>query len=94
MAFSLSSAAIDVAVNGRGYVLAQLSMAAEDIASDRLVVPVNLPMPLPDPYFLAWDRSALQKPLAPELRAWMISAANVQDAAHWPGRTSCWITLI
>lgn len=78
LAFSLSSAALDAAVNGRGYVLAQLSMAAEDIASGRLVVPFDLPMPLPDPYFLAWDRSALQKPFATELRAWIISTGNVQ----------------
>lgn len=82
VAFSLSSAAIDAAVNGRGYVLAQLSMATDDIASGRLVVPFNLHMPLPDAYFLAWDRSALQKPLAAELRAWIISTAKVQGTRH------------
>lgn len=79
VAFSLSSAAIDAAVNGRGFVLAQLSMARDDIASGRLVVPFDLPLRLPDPYFLAWDRAALQKPLAPELRAWMISIAGRRD---------------
>lgn len=89
--FSLSSAAIDAAVNGKGFVLAQLSMARDDIASGRLVVPFNLPMRLPDPYFLAWDRSALQKPLALELRAWMISIAGRQDTllaelAKQPGK--------
>ena len=79
VAFSLSSAAIDAAVNGRGFVLAQLSMAAEDIASGRLVVPFDLPMRLPAPYFLAWDRSALQKPYGSELRAWLISYGHRQE---------------
>ncbi|MGF7007865.1 LysR substrate-binding domain-containing protein [Aminobacter sp. BE322] len=79
VAFSQSSAAIDAAVNGRGYVLAQLSMAGEDIASGRLVVPFNLPMRLPDSYFLAWDRSALQKPLGQELRVWLVSLAKRQE---------------
>jgi LysR family transcriptional regulator, glycine cleavage system transcriptional activator len=80
VAFSLSSAAIDAAINGRGFVLAQLSMAAEDIASGRLVVPFNLPMRLPFPYFLAWDRSALQKPLGSELRSWIVSIASRQES--------------
>ncbi|WP_312891356.1 LysR family transcriptional regulator [Mesorhizobium silamurunense] len=82
VAFSLSSAAIDAAINGRGFVLAQLSMAGDDISSGRLVVPFNLPLRLPDPYFLAWDRSALQKPHGAELRAWIVSIANRQEAQY------------
>jgi LysR family glycine cleavage system transcriptional activator len=82
VAFSLSSAAIDAAINGRGFVLAQLSMAGDDISSGRLVVPFNLPLQLPDPYFLAWDRSALQKPHAAELRAWIVSVASRQEARY------------
>ena len=54
-------------------------MAGEDIASGRLVVPFNLPMRLPDSYFLAWDRSALQKPLGQELRVWLVSLAKRQE---------------
>ena len=78
LAFSLSSAAIDAAVNGRGFVLAQLSMAGDDIAAGRLVVPFDLPLRLPEPYFLAWDRAALQKPHGAELRAWLLAAAGRQ----------------
>jgi LysR family glycine cleavage system transcriptional activator len=80
VAFSLSSAAIDAAVNGRGFVLAQFSMARDDIASGRLVVPFNLALRLPYPYFLAWDRSALQKPFGSELRTWIIASANRQES--------------
>ncbi|MFZ5678051.1 MAG: LysR substrate-binding domain-containing protein [Pseudomonadota bacterium] len=81
LAFSLSSAALDAAVNGRGFVLAQLSMAADDILSGRLVVPFNTRIRLPDPYFLAWERTALQKPLGAALRNWIIAAAKKQAAA-------------
>jgi LysR family glycine cleavage system transcriptional activator len=56
-------------------------MAADDIASGRLIVPFNLPMRLPDPYFLAWDLSALQKPFGHELRSWMISVGKRQEAS-------------
>lgn len=76
VAFSLSSAAIDAAINGKGFVLAQLSMAADDIASGRLVVPFDQRVKLPDAYFLAWDRGALEKPFGPDLRAWIISISK------------------
>lgn len=85
LTLSLSSAAIDAAVNGRGFVLAQLAMAADEIASGRLVVPFNERLRLPDAYFLAWDRAALEKPHAPELRSWIIAIARRQEAlsAGW-----------
>ncbi|TPI11727.1 LysR substrate-binding domain-containing protein [Mesorhizobium sp. B4-1-1] len=80
VAFSLSSAAIDAATNGRGIVLAQLSMAAEDIASGRLIVPFDQRLKLSQAYFLAWDRAALQKPFGPELRAWIVSISKRMGA--------------
>ncbi|TPN88437.1 LysR family transcriptional regulator [Mesorhizobium sp. CU2] len=80
VAFSLSSAAIDAAINGRGFVLAQLSMAAEDIMAGRLVVPFDERMQLPAAYFLAWDRVALEKPFGPDLRSWIVSISKRVDA--------------
>lgn len=80
VAFSLSSAAIDAAINGKGFVLAQLSMAADDINAGRLVVPFNHRIKLPEPYFLAWDRAALEKSSGPDLRAWIISISKRQEA--------------
>jgi LysR family glycine cleavage system transcriptional activator len=81
MTFSLSSAAIDAAINGRGFVLAQLSMAGEDIAAGRLVVPVEAKMKLQESYFLAWDRAVLEKPLGAELRSWLITLGKQQEAS-------------
>lgn len=76
VAFSLSGAAIDAAVNGRGFVLAQFSMAADDIASGRLIVPFDLRIKLSEAYFLTWDSAVLEKPFGPELRAWIIAISK------------------
>lgn len=84
VAFSMSSAAIDAAINGRGFVLAQLSMASEDIASGRLVVPFDIRLKLPQPYSLAWDPAALEKPFGPELRSWIQAIARRQRAISAP----------
>lgn len=79
MAFSLSSAAIDAAINGRGCVLAQMSMIADDLAAGRLVVPFDHRLPLPEPYVLAWNRRALEKPLAGDLRTWLTALGRRQS---------------
>ena len=80
ISFSLSSAAIDAAVNGRGFVLAQLSMATDDIAAGRLVVPFDARMRLDESYFLAWDRAVLDKPMGPALRSWLIALGKQQES--------------
>lgn len=84
VAFSMSSAAIDAAINGRGFVLAQLSMAAEDIAAGRLVVPFDIRLKLPQPYSLAWDPAALEKPFGAALRSWIQSISRRQRAISAP----------
>ena len=84
VAFSMSSAAIDAAINGRGFVLAQLSMAGEDIASGRLVVPFDIRLKLSQPYSLAWDPAALEKPFGAELRSWIQSISRGQKAISAP----------
>jgi LysR family transcriptional regulator, glycine cleavage system transcriptional activator len=78
--FSLSSAAIDAAMNGRGFVLAQLSMTSDDISAGRLVVPFDNRIKLSKSYFLAWDRAVLKKPFGPELRAWLTATAKRQKS--------------
>lgn len=80
LAFSLSSSAIESAINGRGFVLAQLAMINEDLAAERLVVPFNLPLQLSQAYFLAWDRAALSKPYGHDLRAFIVALARQQRA--------------
>ena len=79
LTFSLSSAAIDAAVNGRGVVLAQVALIGDDLASGRLVTPFDLRLPLPHDYFLAWDRAALQKAHGSEFRDWVIGLGQRQS---------------
>lgn len=84
--FSLSSAAIDAAVNGRGFVLAQMSMIADELASRRLVVPFDIRIRMPDPYFLAWNRAALDKPHGAVFRSWVLAISKRQGALSAPPR--------
>jgi LysR family glycine cleavage system transcriptional activator len=84
LTYSLSGSAIDAAVSGRGVVLGQLAMIADDVAAGRLVIPVDHRIRLPFPYFLAWDRAALAKPFGPEFRAWIVSIAKRQGVLSAP----------
>jgi LysR family glycine cleavage system transcriptional activator len=84
LTFSLSGSAIDAAVGGRGVVLGQLAMIADEVAAGRLVIPVDHRMPLPFPYFLAWDRAALAKPFGQEFRSWIVAVARRQGALSAP----------
>ena len=82
--FSLSSAAIDAAVNGRGFVLAQMAMIADEVASGRLVIPFDIRIRMPDPYFLAWDRTALDKPYGALFRSWLLAISKKQGVLSAP----------
>ncbi|MDQ0559809.1 DNA-binding transcriptional LysR family regulator [Rhizobium mesoamericanum] len=84
LSFTLSSSAIDAAVNKRGIVLAQMSMIADELEAQTLVIPVDIRMPLRESYFLAWDRSALQKPYGSEFRDWVIATARRQAQLSAP----------
>lgn len=76
--FSLSSAAIDAAVAGRGVVLAQIALLSAELAAGRLVVPFDLRLPLPESYHLAWSERALAKPHGEALRAWLLEIGRAQ----------------
>lgn len=80
LTFSLSSAGIDAAANGGGFVLAQIAMIIDEVASGRLVIPIDRRITMPAPYFLAWDRAVLDRPYGEEFRAFIIAAARRQAA--------------
>jgi DNA-binding transcriptional LysR family regulator len=84
LSFTLSSSAIDAAVNKRGIVLAQMSMIADELEAHTLVIPVDIRIPLRESYFLAWDRSALQKPYGRAFREWLIAISRQQAQASAP----------
>ncbi len=78
LAFDLSSAAIDAAVEGHGCALAQIAMIGDEIAAGRLVIPFDRRLPLPEPYFLSWSREALRKPFGAAFRNWMAALSKRQ----------------
>lgn len=79
LTFSLSGAAIDAALAGRGLVLAPMAMITSDLMQGRLVLPFDHRLQLPQPYFLAWDRAALNKPFGHEFRQWVLAAGRRQE---------------
>jgi LysR family glycine cleavage system transcriptional activator len=81
LAFSLAGAAIDAAVGGGGFVLGQISIIAEHLRRGRLVVPVDRRLSLPEPYFLAWERDALDRRPCAEFRNVLIAAGRKQHNA-------------
>jgi LysR family glycine cleavage system transcriptional activator len=74
LSFSLSRAAIDAAVDGQGFVLAQRSMVESDLQSGRLIAPFTHSLPMPEPYFLSWSSTALTKPYGTPLHRWLLKA--------------------
>jgi len=76
LTFSLSSAAIDAAIEGRGLVLAQHSLVAGYVNSGALVRLSDRHLPLPESYFLAWNATALDKVLGSAFRDWLIGEAR------------------
>lgn len=78
LTFSLSSVALDAAADGGGFVLGQIAMIAQDLKSGRLVIPIDRRQSLPEPYFLAWDRDALDRPFGAAFRTFIIAAARRQ----------------
>ncbi|WP_020649654.1 LysR family transcriptional regulator [Solimonas variicoloris] len=79
LSFSLPSAAIDAAAEGAGFALGQISIVAELIRSGRLVAPIDRRLRLPEPYFLAWERDALDLPTCADFRNALVAAGHQQQ---------------
>jgi len=77
--YSLSSAALDATVEGRGIMLAQHSMVTTDLAKGTLVRLFDRSLPLLQPYFLAWNGTALDKPQGMAFLAWLVNEARRFD---------------
>jgi LysR family transcriptional regulator, glycine cleavage system transcriptional activator len=78
LTFWPSIVGIDAAADGGGFVLGQIAAATQDLKSGRLVVPIDRRLRMPGPYFLAWDRDALDRPLGDAFREFIIGAAHQQ----------------
>ncbi|MFC7519035.1 LysR substrate-binding domain-containing protein [Herbaspirillum sp. GCM10030257] len=79
--FSLSSMAVESAVRGHGFVLAQYSMIAEQLASGELLMPIHAPLALPTPYYLKWSKSAFDKGQCRHFHRWIVAKGREQSSA-------------
>lgn len=84
LTFSTSSAAVDAAVEGRGFALAQNSMVASAMDTGALIQVYPNILPVPDFYFLAWNGAALDKPAGAAFHAWIVAEARRFDYPPTP----------
>lgn len=80
--FSLSSIAIQAAIDGQGIMLGQCAMIAEDVRAGRLVIPFSRPMDLPSAYFLTWRQSAFDKPHYRLFHRWLVARGRAQQTLN------------
>ena len=80
--FSLSHMAIDAAIAGHGFVLAQCSMIASDVAAGRLLIPFKRALPLPWPYILTWNPNVFHKPHCSAFHRWLVSRGKLQNGLN------------
>lgn len=74
--FSLSSLAIESAIEGKGVALAQSAFVAQALQSGRLIRLSSQKIPLPHPYFICWGEGAMQRAQAQSLLDWITTAAR------------------
>lgn len=74
--FSLSSQALQAAIDGQGIVLAQRAFAQTDLSHGRLVKLSPDCLLLPEPYYVCWGDNAMNSPLARDFLPWLLSVAQ------------------
>ncbi|WP_345817520.1 LysR substrate-binding domain-containing protein (plasmid) [Paraburkholderia sp. PREW-6R] len=77
--FSLSSVAIQAAIDGHGFALAQSSMIRDDVAAGRLVMPFASGILLPWPYFLTWRPTAFDRADCRAFHRWLVTCGKKQQ---------------
>lgn len=53
-----------------------MAMLAEELASGRLVVSFDIRIRMPEPYFLAWNGAAFDKPHGVMFRSWLLTISK------------------
>lgn len=82
--FSDTSLAIDAAVAGQGIALARSALAALDLATGRLVRPLQEALAAPFAYWIVCPRGTAHAPAIEQFRAWLLAAAAKDQAAVRP----------
>ena len=66
---------IDAAVDGQGVALARTTLAAWDLLHGRLVVPIDVALPLENTYWIIYPKLASREPKVITLRDWLLGEA-------------------
>ncbi|MEO1193455.1 MAG: LysR substrate-binding domain-containing protein [Pseudomonadota bacterium] len=74
--FSLSSLALEAAIEGKGVALAQTSFVERDLQMGKLLRLSQSELKLPHPYFVCWGEGALQDPAAKSFLDWVLTAGR------------------
>ena len=82
LVFSLSGLAIQAAIEGHGFVLAQTSMIVDDLTAGRLVFPFPVGVALPSPYFLTRQASTFDQPHCRVFHRWILTRSREQQAVN------------
>jgi LysR family glycine cleavage system transcriptional activator len=85
--FTLSTPAIEAAIDGQGVLLGRSLVVAEDLAAGRLARPFALELPVRPAYYLVYPRAALRRGTVARLRDWVLAEfarTNPADARADP----------
>ena len=74
-ALNQASMLIDAAVDGQGVALARTTLAAWDLLHGRLVVPVDVALPLENTYWIVHPKLTSREPMVATLRDWLLTEA-------------------
>lgn len=77
--FSLSSMAIQSALDGHGVVLAQHSLIMAELAAGTLVIPFPRAMALSTPYYLQWKKDVFDKAQCRHFQRWIMARGKEQS---------------
>ncbi|MBK3397323.1 MULTISPECIES: LysR substrate-binding domain-containing protein [Methylobacterium] len=84
LTYGLSGSAIDAALAGQGFVLGQIAFIGPELETGKLVVPFDLRLPLPEPYYLAWNPDSLRKTGARAFHRWLLGEGRAQGLVSAP----------
>ncbi|MGC3872471.1 LysR substrate-binding domain-containing protein [Halomonas sp. GXIMD04776] len=79
--YSLSAMAIQAAIDGQGFVLAQYAMVGRYLEKGRLIAPFLSPLSLPSSYYLTWSNRVFDSAHCRRFHRWIISQGKNQSVA-------------
>src|SRR5215469_1399795 len=74
-----ASMLIDAAADGQGVALARTTLAAWDLISGRLVIPVDMSLEIPNTYWIVCPKATATTPKIATFRQWLLAEAE-EDA--------------